>query len=502
MRHLFPLLLVFSCLLGFLPGCEPKEDLVQSSGALEFSTDSVKFDTVFTTITTVTKRLWVYNRNGGAVRVERIGLANQAGPRPYQLIINGDAGNAATGVVIRGRDSLLVLVRAVLGDNGADKPFLLEDQISFRTNGNDQQVRLVAYGQNAYFHDGEILPCNTVWRADKPHVIYNSVQVNPGCVLRILPGTRVYSHAGSGIIVKGRILVNEGTDFVPGTGATDTIKLSNRSIVRFLGDRREPFYDNIPGQWRGIQLDAGSTGSVIRYAEIKNASFGVLLFNPENRAPLPDVTIDNTVIQNISGNKLSFASGGNTFSGGGILSYSGRVTATNCLVTNCGEFAVLGVGGGVFNFNFCTFANYSPSFRRETASLTFTNESAINPQTRHPLTLNLRNSILWGSIEDELFVKNYTEPNYTVNITNSLLRTKEYAPTQAVVKTPGVNLVNVEPQFKRTSFSNPDFTLQDNSPATAPRRTPDRTVAVPARDLRNLPRNGNAPSLGAYEHGK
>jgi hypothetical protein len=70
------------------------------------------------------------------------------------------------------------------------------------------------------------------------------------------------------------------------------------------------------------------------------------------------------------------------------------------------------------------------------------------------------------------------------------------------VKTPGVNLVNVEPQFKRTSFSNPDFTLQDNSPATAPRRTPDRTVAVPTRDLRNLPRNGNAPSLGAYEHGK
>ena len=75
MRYLFPFLLLASCLLTFLPGCEPKEDLVQSSGSLEFSTDSVKFDTVFTTVTTVTKRLWVYNRNAGAVRVERIGLA-------------------------------------------------------------------------------------------------------------------------------------------------------------------------------------------------------------------------------------------------------------------------------------------------------------------------------------------------------------------------------------------------------------------------------------------
>src|SRR6476469_7834798 len=86
MRYLFPLLLVLSCLLTFLPGCEPKEDLVQTSGSLELQADSVVFDTVFTTIRTVTKRLWVYNRNSGAVKTD-VSLQGTAGST-YSLVIN------------------------------------------------------------------------------------------------------------------------------------------------------------------------------------------------------------------------------------------------------------------------------------------------------------------------------------------------------------------------------------------------------------------------------
>lgn len=510
MRQLFPLFLIFSCLLTFLPGCEPKEDLVQTSGSLEFSTDSVKFDTVFTTITTVTKRLWVYNRNAGAVRVERISLATQTGAEPYQLIVNGDAGNAASNVLIRGKDSLQVLVKAVLGGNNINKPFLLTDQINFRTNGHDQHVQLVAYGQNAYFHNGETLLCNSVWRSDKPHVIYNSVLVNTGCTLRIMPGTRVYSHAGSGILVKGRVLVNASPDFVPGTGDTDTVKATNSNIVRFLGDRLEPFYNNIPGQWLGIQLQPGSTGNIIRYAEIRNASFGVLLYNPNNLSPQPNVTLDNTVIQNISGNNLSFGGGGNNFAGGGILSYSGTVTATNCLFANCGEYAVLGVGGGTYNFNFCTFANFTPAFRRETSSLTFTNEKATDG-SKQPLTLNLLNSIVWGSFEDELFLKNNADYFATVRISNSLLRTKEYQATTDATGKPGLaaqglaNIVNVDPAFVSTPLTSSrfDYRLQATSPGTSPRRSAAPGSTVPPRDLLNLPRpnrNRTMPSLGAYEH--
>ena len=519
MRHLFPLFLVLSCLLTFLPGCEPKEDLVQTTGRLEFAQDTVLFDTVFTTIRTVTKRLWVYNRNSGAVRTN-ISLAGTAGST-YSLIINGDAGSAKSDVLVRGNDSLQVLVRAVLGDNGqatVPKKFLVEDQLNFRTNGNDQNVKLVAYGQNAYFHRADLLLTNTTWATDKPHVIINTsrkigpntyvfgVLVGENITLTIPKGARIYSHAGAYLQVDGTLRVND--NFVPGTGATDTVKATNANIVRFQGDRLEADYADIPGQWGGIVFTATSRNNSIRYTEIKNATFGALLLNPENKLPHPDLTLANTVIRNISGSNLSFANA-MANAGGGVISYSGDLTATNCLFTNCGEYAVAGVGGGVYDFNFCTFANYTPAFRRETASLSFTNEKATDSKVHLPLSLSLRNSILWGSnlgpgtIDDELYLKNYTEYAATISIRNSLLRTKDYAGTPAVVGAPGTNLLNLDPLFVRTALSSsrPDYTLQTTSPANTPRRP--AAGNVPPRDLRNLPRPAagqTQPALGAYEH--
>ena len=516
MRFLFPLFIVLSCLLTFLPGCEPKEELVQTEGNLELKADTVLFDTVFTTIRTVTKRLWVYNRNRGAVKTD-ISLAGTAGPT-YSLVINGDAGPSASGVTVRGNDSLLVLVRAVLGDNGtsvAPKQFLVTDKVLFRTNGNELTAHVVAYGQNAYFHRADIIRRDETWRTDKPHVIINAnyvpapgqraiqlgVAVLQGVTLRIPKGARIYLHAGAYLQVDGTLLV--GQDFDPGFRATDTVKANNPNIVRFQGDRLEPFYNEVPGQWGGIVFTKTSRGNRIRYAEIKNATFGALLLNPDYSAnPRPDLTLDNTTIRNISGANLSFANA-TASSGGGIISYSGDVTATNCLFTNCGEYAVLGVGGGEYNFNFCTFANYTPSFRRETSSLTFTNEQVAVPNTKRPLTLRLYNSILWSSFENELFVKNYTDANYVVDIKNTLLRTREYATTPAVAGNTNVNLVNVDPLFNSTALtsSRPDYRLKPASPATAPRRTQATSPALSpvARDLQNLPRNPQ-PSLGAYEH--
>jgi hypothetical protein len=518
MRYLFPLFLVLSCLLTFLPGCEPKEDMVQTSGSLEIRADTVLFDTVFTTIKTVTKRLWVYNRNGGAVKTD-VSLGGQAG-NTFSLIINGDAGPAVSNITIRGNDSLQVLVRATLGDNGqatVAKQFVVTDEVRFRTNGTDQNVKLVAYGQNAYFHRADLITRNTTWRTDKPHVIINAsrvlkpgdpavvfgVAVLQGVTLTIPKGARIYSHAGAYLQVDGRLLV--GQDFVPPVGTSnDSVKATDPNIVRFTGDRLEPSYAEAPGQWGGIVLTPASTGNRISYAEIKNATFGVLLLNPDNAAPHPSLELKNTVIRNISGNKLSFANATSS-TGGGIICYSGDVTATNCLFTNCGEYAVLGVGGGVYDFNFCTFANYTPAFRRETSSLTFTNELASDETKTAPITsVTIRNSIVWGNYEDELFVKNSSA--YTaLNITNSLLRTQDYKASTDATNKPGLalpsrnNIINEDPLFLRTSLnsSRPDYSLQATSKAATLRRP---ATDVPDRDLLNLPRLTSGPTLGAYEH--
>jgi hypothetical protein len=519
MRHLFPLFLVLSCLLTFLPGCEPKEDLVQTSGSLEFATDTVKFDTVFTTIQTVTKRLWVYNRNSGAVKTD-VSLTGKLG-NTYSLLINGDAGPTISGITIRGKDSLLVLVRAVLGDNGKDiKPFVLEDQVNFRTNGNEQNVKVVAFGQNAYFHRGNYVSSNTTWRTDKPHVIINGNTVLPGSTtpslfgvlvaqgvtLTIPKGARIYCHAGSYIQVNGTLRVND--DFVPGTGATDTVKANNLSIVRFQGDRLEPFYADIPSQWGGIIFSSTSRNNSISYAEIKNATFGALLYNRDALPTHPTLALSNTVFRNISGSNVSFANA-NPGTGGGVISYSGDVTATNCLFTNCGEYAMVGIGG-TYDLNFCTVANYTPAFRRETSSLTFTNvDDALKNPPKMRTSVTIHNSIVWGSFEDELYLQNNGDAGFTFNILNSLLRTKEYQAATDATGKPGLgattlnNLVSVmDPLFVRTSLtsSNPDYRPQSTSPAIVPLRNLVGSLPVPNHDLLNLPRSATNLTLGAYEH--
>ena len=482
---------------------------MQTSGSLELQADTVLFDTVFTTIKTVTKRLWVYNRNRGAVKTD-VALGGAAGTT-YSLIINGDAGPSATGVTIRGQDSLLVLVRAVLGDNGqatAAKKFLVTDELHFRTNGNDQNVKLVAYGQNAYFHRGEIIRSNQTWRSDKPHVIINSpvaqaggpvgVYVEDGATLLIQPGARIYGHAGATIQVNGTLKINP--TFAPPVGDTTAAKLAT---VRFQGDRLETGYAEIPGQWGGIVFTSSSRDNVIRYTEIKNANFGTSLLNTLNAARQPDLLLENVVMRNISGANPAYV--GTGLPPGGVVGVLSKITATNCLFSNCGEYAVLGFGG-TFNLNFCTFANYTPSFQRKTAALTFSNQltDASGAPRKFPLVLNLTNSIVWGSFEDELLLDNSADYLPTVTIRNSLLRTQLYATNPGIVGGANVNLVNADPLFIRTTLtsSRPDYRLQNASPATAPRRAKAAGFPVPSVDLVNMSRlnNLNTPSLGAYEH--
>ncbi len=506
MRHFLLAFILLGCLSALLPGCEPKEDLVQTSGSLDFVQDTVLFDTVFTTVRTVTKRLWVYNRNRGAVKTD-ISLG-EPGMSPYSLVVSGDAGPGASGVTVRGNDSLLILVRATVGDNGTAtvaKQFVVADQINFLTNGNAQSVKLVAYGQNAYFEHG-VITQNTTWKTDKPHVILSGVAVAPGITLRIPRGARIYAHAGAQLQVQGTLLVNDLTEpnaFAP----TDTVKDTNANIVRFGGDRLEPFYADVPGQWGGIVFTASSHDNQIRYAEIKNASFGLLLYNDAPTGPHPDVTVDNTVIKNISGASVSFASAVLPLdTGGGIISISGDVKATNCLFANCVEYAVLG-SGGVYDFNFCTVANYpGTTSPRKSASLTFTDKSLIpDVKALSAPQVTVRNSIVWGSNSDELLFDDNDAYRANIIVHNSLLRTTDYAGT--ALAAPGkFGLVDVsldnsvaDPLFVRSpanAGSRYDFSLQDVSPAI--KRPP--FGAAPDRDLRNLPRSKTAPTVGAYEH--
>jgi len=517
LRYFLPLLLFVSGALSVaLPGCKPREEELQTTGGLAFSADTVKFDTVFTTIRTVTKRLWVYNRNPKAVNVDLVSLDNPA-TSPYTLLINGDLKQTASNLYIRGNDSLLILVRAQLkdsGQNGAAKTYVQQENLNFRTNGQDQHVLLRSFGQNIYLHQDTALPCNEVWANDRPHVLYGLVVVPATCTLRIKPGTRIYAHAGARLVVQGTLLVNSPADYNP-TGATDTVKASNAKIVRFVGDRSaETQYATAPGQWTGIEFDASSRGNVIRYAQIQNATFGVFLYNPtpQKQAFRPDLLLQNSVIRYISGASVSVAGAASNLglSGAGVLSVSGDVRLENTLLSDCYEYAVLGYGASVLALNYCTIANYPATAAvRSTPSLAFTNVS-LDGQVKYTngQLLSVLNSIVWGSIDEELLLQNYDDYKAAVSIKNSVLKTKAYAgaadvpattttPALAGLAAPAYANLFTDPKFVRinTAVSN-DYHLSPGSPALA-----SKTALPPLvpRDLLNLLRNVATPDLGAYE---
>ncbi|GGG39180.1 hypothetical protein [Hymenobacter glacieicola] len=504
MRFLLPLLLLLSAATVLLPGCEPKEDLVttDSRAKLEFSLDTVKFDTVFVTVGTVSKRLWVYNRNPRAVRVSEISLQSQPGIT-YNLLINGDAGSVARDVEIRGKDSLLVLVRATIDPTPSDlKPFVLVDNLRFRTNGNDQQVKVVSYGQNAYFHTRDEIRVNTTWKADKPHVIYDYALVDSATTLTIEPGARIYSHAGAALLVGGQLLVS------PTFRPTGELKPNDRNFVYFQGDRREEEYANRPGQWAGIWFLSSSRNSVVRFAQIKNSAFGLLVINPRNLRPFPSVTVENSIIQNISSAKQAFTNSGLRIGleGAAILGLSADFTVRNTLLANCEQYAVFGAQGGTYQFDYCTIANYATLANRQTPSFLLADAIEVNGQARPAIAprLTMRNSIVWGNSRnlEELAFVNGEQYAGNISISTSVLLTKKYDNTGPLGQAKNGNILNPQqgPNYLfRSTPSRPlgktlDYQLDTLSPAS------NKALPLPSitTDLLNRPRL-SPPDIGAYE---
>ncbi|GAB3299112.1 hypothetical protein [Hymenobacter tenuis] len=498
MRFLLSLLVFLSAVTVLLPGCEPKEDIVtnDSSARLEFSLDTVKFDTVFVTVGTVSKRLWVYNRNARAVRVSEISIQNRPGVA-YSLLINGDAGLSARDVEIRGKDSLLVLVRATINPTPTDvKPFLVIDDLRFRTNGNDQDVKVLSYGQNAYFHDNEQISSNTTWLADKPHVIYNSVLVDSAASLTIEAGARIYSHAGSFLVVRGQLLCN------PTFRPAGELKPNDPNFVRFQGDRLEAQYEETPGQWGGIEFDPSSHDNVVRFTEIKNSAFGLLVYNPLNRQPRPSVLVENSLIRNISS-----ANGGFSLEGAGILGISGDFTVRNTLVANCEQYALFAVQGGQYQLDYCTIANYTTLANRQTPSVLLADAIKINGvlQPAAAPRLTMRNSIVWGSMREgeELEFSNGEQYASNISISNSVLRTRKYNNTGPLGQQKNENLLNPAEGpaylFKSTPFRFRGRTLDFQLDTLSPASNKARPLPGLTTDLLNRPRDTSAPDMGAYE---
>ena len=167
--------------LGLLPwmsvSCE-REGFVTDDGAakLDFSADTVAFDTVFTTVGTPTRMLTVYNRTGDNVRLSTVTLAGGRASR-FRLNVDGDTSMVACDVEIEAGDSVFIFVQANINPNDETQPFLVEDAILF---GNGQRLPLTAWGRNAVYHRRNaddstwfaVIDCEG-WDHTRPHVMWS-----------------------------------------------------------------------------------------------------------------------------------------------------------------------------------------------------------------------------------------------------------------------------------------------------------------------------------------
>ena len=462
MRYLLFLLIVIAI------SCQPEEEkfTYDASAKLRFSQDTVLFDTVFTTVGSVTKRFRVYNDAENAINISNISLANGANSS-FSVFVNGSAGPSVNDIRILGGDSILVLADVTINPQDADLPFIVTDQLVFTTNGNVQDVDLVAWGQDANFLADSVLECNTTWSANRPYVIYNSVLIPEGCSLTIEPGTKVYSHNGSFIFIGGELIANGEAD--------------NR--ITFTNDRFEERFD-APGQWGGLVFLRNSNKNIINYTDIRNANVGIYLGTPDDDSD-PDLILTNTRIENIGGNDVIPSIDSLVQPGYGILAISSDLFAQNVLVDNCSINTLANIAGGNYTYEHCTFANYSFSLFRRDPSVVFSNNLLLgnNQLLVGDLSVTMTNSIIWGGLREEVILSNAQEAGFSLDITNNIIRTQ-------LTELTSNNLVKDPLFFDPSEF---DYKLDTLSPAK------DAGVDLGVLlDLEGTERDAQ-PDLGAFE---
>ncbi|MDP4933781.1 MAG: hypothetical protein NWR30_03645, partial [Salibacteraceae bacterium] len=153
-------------------GCK-RNTIFSGKAELRFSTDTVFFDTVFTTVGSLTERLKIINPYNEAVLINRVYLAEGQGSN-FKLNVDGIQGNEVKDIRLEANDSIFVFVEVTVDPNGGNTPLVVEELLKVQTDENDQSVALVAWGQDAYFFpsvaftDGEIFQLPV----DKPVVFY------------------------------------------------------------------------------------------------------------------------------------------------------------------------------------------------------------------------------------------------------------------------------------------------------------------------------------------
>lgn len=418
-----------------------KKDTITTSPAdkLSFSTDTLTFDTVFSSLGSTSLYFTVHNPNSQRISISNIRLAG-GDQSIYRLNIDGHQANEISDLEIPANDSVYIFVAVTIDPTNENNPFVMYDSVLFETNGNEQKVVLQAWGQNAHFFYGEVINSQE-WFDDKPYVIIHSILVDSNQTLTINAGCRIYMHADSRFYVYG------------------TLKVLGQlhDSVQFRGDRLEYYYIDDPGNWEGIHFLRSSRDNEINYAVIKEAIVGIRVDSLKETSA-PKLTLRNSVI------KYTLSSG--------LLGITSDIYAENCLVFSCGEWNAQLEYGGNYEFQNCTFANYSNiviNHQRPVVRMSnyyYYQDDQGDHYLPADLNASFTNCIVYGSLENELDrdARNESQFNYTFDHCNMKLADSiDFSAAHNVTHFLSVQK-NQDPKFKDVSYEKDDYHLDVGSP--------------------------------------
>ena len=468
-------ILFFSIMSVLLVACSEDTDFSSSpSLRLEFSKDTVAFDTLFTTVGSPTAGLVVRNRNSDALRISNVRLAS-GGESGFSVLVDGQYGTSMNDLEIRGKDSIFVYASVELEKNGADVPLMVKDSLLFTLeSGVQQHVMLIAYGRDVTFLRGEIVEADKVIPSGH-YVVYDSLVVAPDVTLTVEPGTTLYFHDKAFMKVHGRLLA-EGTPDSP---------------IVFRGDRTDNMfsylpYDRVPGQWGGIAFAAESNGNRLSLCDIHSAHYGVKVEPGDTVAER--ISIESSKIHNFKGNALELV--------------MARASVTNSLLANAEGNCVKVVGGDV-SFIHCTIANFYVWEQRDVA-LALHNSIEEKPA---PLRGALfANCVITGSKDDEVM-------GYLTNLGDSVPDCINYRFENSLINTVAEgDSCFVDNTFEvkdSLSFGKGNFRLIDHdifdydfhlSPESLARgRASDAYIVSLPYDLDGTPREAGSVDAGCYQ---
>ena len=457
--------------------CDDDSFGTSPSQQLTFSADTVRLDTLFSTVPSSTRSFWAYNKSGDGIRCTSVKLerGNQSGFRVNVdgIYLGPSSGYAANGIEVRNKDSIRIFVEATMPNNYKGEPTEVEDNLVFTLeNGRQQKVCLNAFAWDAQIMRNVTVESDeTLATADKPIVVYGGIDVKQGATLTIAPGTTIYFHGDSGIEVSGRLVCN-GTAEAP---------------VTLRGDRLDHMfdylpYDNISGQWKGIHFNEESYGNVIAHTDIHSTYDGIVADSSD--VEQTKLTISNSIVHNCQGY--------------GIRAVNSKLAIENCQITNTlGD--CLSADGGDITINNSTIAQFYPFDSNRGYALHF---SAIN----HPLLkLDCRNSIITGYSDDVLSGERDDKSDNAADFLfdHCIIRTPEVTTDDSVYFTK----VKFEDVEDTTACGQKQFVLVDGNRQKYDFRLSAKAHAIGFADKDTaLPydrlgtRRDDQPDAGAYEY--